>query len=440
MIGNTFGYDCATGTPLPIVGSVGACGSNTTDSAPDVFWRSDSPTGGQAQANTGITAAQARSTAVLTLPSGAQVTHAYLYWAATLSTPSSDPTAILERPGVFSAPVTALQTLTGANNSYRSVADVTSMVQGYGAGAYRLSDVAIGDWVNQNNSNAFGAWWMVILYRLDSEPLRYLALYDGLDYVSIGSPQSVTLSGFQTPSSGREGLLGVAALEGDNTVTGDTLAFGAAILSNALNPINNFFNGTRSKLGASAFTAGDLPQLTGGGQSTSGLDLDVIDVTSYLTSGQTSVQITASTSGDDYALGTLVLSIVTTPTLTATTLVSFPNPSAIGASVTFTATVAPTPTGGTVAFKDNGTDIADCTAQTVTSGQATCATAALTSGAHTITAFYSGDASYSPSDNTASPLTQTVNSPSAVTLSSFNAHAPSFDLGAWFAHMFGLAR
>jgi clumping factor A len=79
LVGNTLGYDCVAGTPAPVVGTVGACGTNTGDSAPDIFWRSDSPAAGQAEANTGITVAQARSTAVLSIPSGATVTHAFLY-------------------------------------------------------------------------------------------------------------------------------------------------------------------------------------------------------------------------------------------------------------------------------------------------------------------------------------------------------------------------
>ncbi len=43
LIGNTLGYECDTGTPAPVVGAVGACGTNLGDSAPDVHWRSESP-------------------------------------------------------------------------------------------------------------------------------------------------------------------------------------------------------------------------------------------------------------------------------------------------------------------------------------------------------------------------------------------------------------
>ena len=41
LLGNTLGQNCQTGVPAPVVGTVNGCGSNTADTAPDVFWRSD---------------------------------------------------------------------------------------------------------------------------------------------------------------------------------------------------------------------------------------------------------------------------------------------------------------------------------------------------------------------------------------------------------------
>ncbi len=79
-----------------------------------MFWRSDSPAAGQAEASTGITAAQARTTAVLEVPAGATVTHAYLYWGAHLGTTgTADQAVTLERPGAggFSEAVTAVDSV-----------------------------------------------------------------------------------------------------------------------------------------------------------------------------------------------------------------------------------------------------------------------------------------------------------------------------------------
>ncbi|MCC6559322.1 MAG: DUF11 domain-containing protein [Polyangiaceae bacterium] len=317
MIGNTLGYDCGNGTPAPIVGAVGACGGSTGDTAPDIYWRADSPAAGQAQANTGVAMADSRSTAVLTLPPGATVTRAYLYWGARVDSLMTDPTAVLERPGAggFTANLTADDSYTATNNNnfyYQSVVNVTALVQANGPGAYRLSGVTSSDFVGSGASTNFAGWWMVVLYERPADPLKNLAIFDGLDPVDNGAPQNVTLDGFLVPASGYTAKLGVATYEGDGSIQGDQLQFGPLpVLSDAANPANNFFNGTRSALGAPVSVAGDLPQLSGGQNSMSGIDLDVVDVTAKVSPGQTSVPITASSTQDVYLLAGWVTSIST---------------------------------------------------------------------------------------------------------------------------------
>jgi hypothetical protein len=94
-------------------------------------------------------------------------------------------------------------------------------------------------------------------------------------------------------------------------------------------------------------------------------------------------------------------------TPTTTTLASSQNPSMTGQQVTYTATVAPTPDAGTVAFSDGGTVINACAAEAVTAGTATCAITYTTLVTHTITAAYSGDSNFGAS-HTASPVSQLV--------------------------------
>jgi large repetitive protein len=99
---------------------------------------------------------------------------------------------------------------------------------------------------------------------------------------------------------------------------------------------------------------------------------------------------------------------------TTTGLVSSANPSVVGQSVTFTATVAPIPTtGDTVTFKDGATTLG--TGTTNASGVATFPTAALTiaGSPHSITAVFAGDASYSTSTSTA--VSQVVNKAATTT-------------------------
>src|SRR6185312_6664205 len=100
------------------------------------------------------------------------------------------------------------------------------------------------------------------------------------------------------------------------------------------------------------------------------------------------------------------------------------NTSNVNDSVTFTATVsapagAAVPLSGSVAFKDNGNSIANCTAVAVgnwniETGQATaiCTTSALIGGNHTVVATFGSDSNYNSSNNN---LTQTVNAVATTT-------------------------
>jgi hypothetical protein len=92
------------------------------------------------------------------------------------------------------------------------------------------------------------------------------------------------------------------------------------------------------------------------------------------------------------------------------TVAASANPSVSGQSVTFTATVSATAPGagtptGTATFFDGTTQIGS--PATLSSGNATVSTSALTQGGHSITAMYSGDTNFSTSTSVA--FTQIVN-------------------------------
>jgi hypothetical protein len=113
----------------------------------------------------------------------------------------------------------------------------------------------------------------------------------------------------------------------------------------------------------------------------------------------------APVSGLDWgtAIGELTL-----PTSTTMTVMGSPSPSFVGQSLTYTATVSPTPDGGTMAFTDNGTTMAGCGAVVVntSTGKATCTTSYGAAGGHVIVASYGGDSSYAAASGS---LTQQVN-------------------------------
>ena len=92
---------------------------------------------------------------------------------------------------------------------------------------------------------------------------------------------------------------------------------------------------------------------------------------------------------------------------TTTTLSSSPNPSVKHRNVTFSANVTGNNPTGTVSFSSGGTAIAACAAVAVSGGAATCTTASLSIGTHSIVASYSGDAANQASSS--APLSQVVN-------------------------------
>ena len=116
--------------------------------------------------------------------------------------------------------------------------------------------------------------------------------------------------------------------------------------------------------------------------------------------------ITAVYSGNS-SYNSSTSSIVTqtiTKASTSLALVSSANPSSYGSSVTFTVTVTPSASTGTVTFTDGGTTLGT---GTISGGIATYSTSALAVASHSVAASYAGDANHTGSSSTT--LTQVVN-------------------------------
>jgi hypothetical protein len=114
------------------------------------------------------------------------------------------------------------------------------------------------------------------------------------------------------------------------------------------------------------------------------------------------------------------LSLTVSQATTLTTLSSATNPSGIGQSVTFTATVNPAAATGTVTFSVDGTAQ---TAVALSSGQAKYTTSSLTAGTHNVSAQYNGDPNYLGS--TSNTVVQTVNNTTNTTTSLTSSKNPS---------------
>lgn len=310
IIGNTSGLDAAPFVPAPVVGTVGALGSGTDDDAADVFWRSNSPAVGQATASTSITVAQARSQAMLNLPSGASVIYARLYWSARQGTAGTpDLSATIGRQGVFAQSVTADFGADDPSDRYVSAGDVTSIVRANGAGAYEVSAVDSFNFVNASVPRHHIGWAMIVVYERDDDPFQEMTVIDGFHLVTLIAPFTTTVPRSSTFSSGPVSL-GVVGFNGSDLQTGDGITINGGAISDALNPANNIFNCTRSRFGAGAYVAGDLPQLTGGPRSTALVEIDVIDVTAQASgAGDVTIQATTTNSSENYMVGALALAV-----------------------------------------------------------------------------------------------------------------------------------
>lgn len=90
--------------------------------------------------------------------------------------------------------------------------------------------------------------------------------------------------------------------------------------------------------------------------------------------------------------------VALTLTTSSVALTASPNPSLVGQTVTFTATVSGASPTGTVTFRDGATTLGN---GILSGGQATLTTSALTSGTHAITAVYGGDTNNASSTSAA---------------------------------------
>jgi uncharacterized repeat protein (TIGR01451 family) len=313
VFGNTLAHDCGAMIQLPDGVTASCAGQpNVTDTAPDLFWRDN-------VADASIEATQARTSATLSIPAGAKVTYARLYWGALKQGATADTTAILDWLG---GPSTTIQ----ADDSwvvpyglashpdwayYQATGDATKFVSDWGAGDFRVSDVEALPLPGLDVDRAFSAWTLVVFYERDGDELRNLALFDGLSSIDPGLSMpsaEVTLNGILVPP-GFSAKMTAFAYEGDLLYGGDHFTINGTQASDAQNPVDNFFNSSRSYLGVPVSGDLDVPRLSGAPGSMSGYDLDTVDITKLVKANDTSAVVGADSTKDIFLLGGFVTSI-----------------------------------------------------------------------------------------------------------------------------------
>jgi hypothetical protein len=177
------------------------------------------------------------------------------------------------------------------------------------------------------------------------------------------------------------------------TFVGQSVTFTATVSSGAATPTGTVtFKDGETTLGTGTLSAGTATITT-----------------STLTAGNHNIK---AVYGSDASFATSISSVVTQTVNkwpTTTSVVAAPNPSFVGQSVTFTATIAVTSPGsgtptGTMTFTDGASTLGTVA---LSAGTATITTSTLIAGNHSIKAVYGGDASFAIS--TSPVVTQTVN-------------------------------
>ena len=229
------------------------------------------------------------SSATLSLNSTDVIEKAYLYWAGSgdgdfevnlnseVITPDRTFSLVREFPGL---------TLT----YFSAFKDVTSLIQITGNGDYTLSNLDISQFEEfhfQRRTN-FAGWAIVIIYKNDTLPLNQINVYDGLQ--GVPDELSITLNSLNVIDDNNS-KVGFVAWEGDSGLATEEFRMNGTLLSSALNPTNNVFNGTNSITGSSTLY---------------NMDLDIYDIQDNIAVGDTSAEITLTSFQDFVMINTVV--------------------------------------------------------------------------------------------------------------------------------------
>jgi uncharacterized repeat protein (TIGR01451 family) len=300
------------------------------------------------------------STATLTVPAGARVARAFLYWAGDLSrgvqrppndenndapagnTPQTNPlyTTALLRAGSGGSYATIDATAPDRNGrwdyiqswyqqvgtspgwAYQVRADVTAELNNAlttQARRTRSGDeslpVTVADVQAGTGYNRYAGWNLIVVWTTPTAAWRNITLFDGFDWVQVQGGESLVVgpldfTGFQTPASGNvNARVTVWATEGDRAITGDYMSLGDLSPtcdglqheSDAARPAGNFFNSSISSGGVSV--GGRTPNY----DNQLGFDLGTLNVPEgTIHNGATGASVCLGTVGDTYFFGGLV--------------------------------------------------------------------------------------------------------------------------------------
>ncbi len=303
-------------------------------------------TGGslRTQPNTGDACAlSSTSTQALTgIPAGTTVLAAYLYWGASAGTTGSGGTQIDNQVTLNGSSVTASRTFTATYDNagtllrfFGGVANVTSLVSGNGS--FTFGGLAANAGTPHCAVQAVvSGWALVVIYQGPGERMRAINVFDGLQFFR-GSALTLAPDGFRIPSSNIDGRIAVLTWEGDPGNSGslngfsEGLQFNGSQLDDGLVPVGSSpavqqFDGTVNSAGV---------------VTSYGVDVDIYDVSSLLSPGQSFATTVYSSGGDLVLLGAQIVSATSDPRVDlALTKTAVAAPFSVGGNAAYSLTVS----------------------------------------------------------------------------------------------------
>ena len=223
--------------------------------------------------------ANSSSITISGIPAGATVVGAYLYWAGS---GSPDNTVTFAGRSTSGAGYTGTY-LSGLTlfRFFGARADVTARITGNGT--FTLSGLSVTSSGSYCSSEAVvKGWSLLVVYRHASQPIRRITVFDGLHVIRNASA-SLTPGGFMAAPA-QDSRISLLVWEGDATISGgESLSF----------------NGT------SLDASGDVFDSSTG----HGVDLETFDVSSLITPGDRSANVSYVTNDDLMVVQTAVTSL-----------------------------------------------------------------------------------------------------------------------------------
>lgn len=240
-------------------------------------------------------------TASLSIPAGATVLSAQLYWAGS---GASDYTVTFESRDITATRKYSSATTGNGYDYFGGAADVTAIVKAKGSGTYSFSGLTV---ANGNpwcaSQGVLGGFSLLVVYSVSSEPERVLNIYEGFRYVQ-NSEVVVNASNFRWDRKSyavkEKARVGHITWEGDPTLAqnGERLLFEGEEMTDALNPAGNQFNSSSNINNSS---------------NSYGIDFDAYDTSVTIWSQYDASVTTTYSSGQDLVL--LNAEILVVPTM-----------------------------------------------------------------------------------------------------------------------------